>query len=64
MDAYLSNMMAQGRKRSAIDLHVAGLVAWANMLELDDPRASFKVKTRLAEIRKKVKNKCRQAEGL
>lgn len=64
VDAYLSHMMAQGRKRSAIDRHISSLVAWANVLELDDPRASFKVKTRLSEIRKKVRNKRRQAEGL
>ncbi len=64
VDAYLSTMMAKGYKRSAIDRHVSSLVAWAEALELDDPRASFKVKTRLAEIRKKVKNKRRQAEGL
>lgn len=64
VDAYLSHLMAQGRKRSVIDVRVATLVAWANLLELDDPRASFKVKTRLAEIRKKVKNKPRQAEGI
>ncbi|MBU2887756.1 tyrosine-type recombinase/integrase [Gilvimarinus agarilyticus] len=64
VDAYLSYMMAEGRKRSAIDRRVSSLVAWANALELDDPRASFKVKNRLGRIRKMVKNKRRQAEGL
>lgn len=64
VDAYLSHMMAAGRKRSAIDRHMSSLVAWADVLELDDPRKTFKVKVRLAEIRKKVKAKTRQAEGL
>jgi site-specific recombinase XerD len=64
VDAYLSHLMAQGRKRSTIDRHIASIVKWANILELDDPRKSFKVKTRLLEIRKKVSSRTRQAEGL
>lgn len=64
VDAYLSHLMAQGRKRSTIDRHVASIVKWADILELDDPRKTFKVKARLLEIRKKVSSRTRQAEGL
>lgn len=64
VDLYLSNMMAKGNKRSAIDRHIASLVKWADVLEIDDPRRSFKVKTRILEIRKKVKKNRRQAQGL
>jgi integrase/recombinase XerD len=64
VDLYLSNMMAKGNKRSAIDRHIASLVKWADILEIDDPRRSFKVKARINEIRKKVKKNKRQAEGL
>lgn len=64
VDAYLSHLMAQGRKRSTIDRHIASLVKWADIMELDDPRKTFKVKARLLEIRKKVSGRTRQAEGL
>jgi len=64
VDLYLSNMMAKGNKRSAIDRHIASLVKWADILQIDDPRRSFKVKTRILEIRKKVKKKRRQAQAL
>lgn len=64
IDAYLSHLMAQGRKRATIDRHIASVVKWANILEIDDPRKLFKVKARLLEIRKKVSCRTRQAEGL
>ncbi len=64
VDAYLSRLMAEGKKRSTIDRRLASLVKWADILELSDPRRSFRVKTRLMEIRKRVKAKPRQAEGL
>lgn len=64
VDAYLSHLMAQGRTRSTIDRHIASLVKWSDIMELDDPRKTFKVKARLLEIRKKVSSRTRQAEGL
>jgi site-specific recombinase XerD len=64
IDAYLSHLVAQGRKRTTIDRHMASLVKWATLLELDDPRGAFKIKTRLLDIKKKVSRRTRQAEGL
>lgn len=64
VDAYLSRLMAEGKKRSTLDRRLASLVKWADILELNDPRRSFRVRTRLVEIRKRVKSKPRQAEGL
>ena len=64
IDLYLSLLMGEDYKRSTIDRHVASLVKWADILEWDDPRASHKVKARLAKIRKQVKKSKRQAEGL
>lgn len=63
-DGYLSHLLAIGRKRSTIDRQVASLAKWALMLELDDPRGSFRVKMRLLEIRKETKKRAKQAEGL
>lgn len=64
LDTYLSNMMVAGKKRGTIDRHVASLAYWAQLLELDDPRKSFVVKTRLEKIRRKLPTRTRQAEGL
>ena len=64
VDAYLSSLMAAGRKRGTIDRHVASLAYWATLLELDDPRHSFIVKIRLEKIRRQLPTRTRQAEGL
>ncbi|WP_390619353.1 tyrosine-type recombinase/integrase [Maricurvus nonylphenolicus] len=64
VEAYLIQLEALGRKRGTIDRHVASLASWAEMLELDDPRQSFRVKTRLQKLRRRLSKRTRQAEGL
>lgn len=63
-DRYLSEMMAGGYKRSTLDRHIASIVRWHSILEMDDPRKSFKVNTRLGKIRQQLKQKSNQKEGL
>lgn len=64
VEAYLAQLEALGRKRGTIDRHVASLAYWATLLELDDPRQSFRVKTRLEKLRRRLSQRTRQAEGL
>jgi integrase len=64
VEAYLIYLEALGRKRGTIDRHVASLAYWAELLELDDPRKSFRVKTRLEKLRRRLSKRARQAEGL
>lgn len=61
---YLGELMAAGYKRNTLDRHIASIVRWHTILEMDDPRKSFEVATRLGEIRQQVKVKTTQKEGL
>lgn len=64
VEAYLSHLEGLGRKRGTIDRHMAALAYWAKLLELDDPRKSFRVETRLEKMRRRLSSRRRQAEGL
>lgn len=64
IDRYLSYLMADGKSRTTIDRHIASLVKWARFMELDDPRGTFKVQMRVADLRKKARTRIKQAEGL
>jgi len=61
---YLGELMAGGYKRNTLDRHIASIVRWHTILEMDDPRKSFEVATRLGEIRQQVKIKATQKESL
>ncbi len=61
---YLGELMAAGYKRNTLDRHIASIVRWHTILEMDDPRKSFEVRTRLGEIRQHVKIRSSQKEGL
>ena len=64
LDAYISHRMAEGLKRSTLDRCISSLATWHKILELDDPRASFVVKSRIDKLRQYSSSRPQQKEGL
>lgn len=64
IDLYLSYQMAAGKSKSTLDRYMASLAKWAKFLKLDDPRGSFMVDMRRAELRRKARSRKKQAGGI
>ncbi|MFT7111441.1 MAG: integrase [Porticoccaceae bacterium] len=63
-ERYLDHLVSLRRKRATIDRHMASLIYWHRLLDLDDPTAAFAVNARRNRAKRELTRPAAQAEGL
>jgi integrase len=64
IERYIDHMVSLRRKRSTLDRHMASLIYWNNVLDLDNPTATFAINSRWNHAKRQINRVSEQAEGL
>ncbi len=64
VERYIDHLVSLRRKRSTLDRHMASLIYWNNVLDLDNPTATFSISSRWNRAKRQTNRTTVQAEGL